>query len=62
MNSRKFENFTSSDTFTRHQTNWGSGRSVNMTLTYSFGNMKAKAPKKRPANSAEMGGGEEEML
>ena len=62
LNSRKFENFTSSDTFTRHQKNWGSGRSVNMTLTYSFGNMKAKAPKKRPANSAEMGGGEEEML
>ena len=62
LNSRKFENFTSSDTFTRHQKNWGSGRSVNMTLTYSFGNMKAKAPKKRPANSAEMGGGDEEML
>ena len=56
LNTRKFENFTSSDTFTRHQKNWGSGRTLNMTLTYSFGNMKAKAPKKKVNNSANMGG------
>ena len=56
LNTRKFENFTSSETFTRHQTNWGSGRMMNFTLTYSFGNMKAKAPKKKVNNSADMGG------
>lgn len=64
LNSRKFENFTSSETFTRHQENWGSGRSMNFTLTYSFGNMKAKAPKKKVNNSANMsgeGGGMEGM-
>lgn len=64
LNTRKFENFTSSETFTRHQTNWGSGRSMNFTLTYSFGNMKAKAPKKKVNNSANMsgeGGGMEGM-
>ena len=63
LNTRKFENFTSSDTFTRHQKNWGSGRTVNFTLTYSFGNMKAKQPKKRPGSNVtggeEHGGGEE---
>ena len=56
LNSRKFENFTSSETFTRRQKNWGSGRTLNVTLTYSFGNMKAKAPKKKVNNSANMGG------
>ncbi len=47
FNTRKFENFTSSDTFTRHQKNWRSGRTVNFTLTYSFGNMKAKKTNKK---------------
>ena len=62
LNTRKFENFTSSETFTRHQKSWRSGRTVNMTLTWSFGNMKAKAPKKRPGGNvtgAEEGGGED---
>ena len=62
LNTRKFENFTSSETFTRHQKNWRSGRTVNMTLTWSFGNMKAKAPKKRPGSDVTgsgEGGGEE---
>lgn len=63
LNSRKFENFTSSETFTRHQKSWRSGRTVNMTLTWSFGNMKAKAPKKRPDSNVtgaeQQGGGEE---
>ncbi|MCD8203043.1 MAG: TonB-dependent receptor [Prevotella sp.] len=47
LNTRKFENFTSSDTFTRHQKNWRSGRTVNFTLTYSFGNTKAKKTNKK---------------
>ena len=41
---RHWENFTSSDTFTRHQKNWRDPR-VNFTLTWNFGNM---AQKRRP--------------
>lgn len=42
LNSRKFENFTSTDTFTRHQLHKRGGRNVNLTLTWNFGNMKSK--------------------
>ena len=38
FNSRHWENFTSSDTFTRHQKNWRDPR-VNFTLSWNFGNM-----------------------
>ena len=38
FNSRQWENFTSSDTFTRHQKNWRDPR-VNITLSWNFGNM-----------------------
>ena len=58
FNTSSFDTYTSSETFTRHQKNWRSGRTLNMTLTYSFGNMKAKAPKKKVNNSANMGGEE----
>jgi outer membrane receptor protein involved in Fe transport len=40
LDSRKWENYTSSDTFTRHQKNWRGGRRFNITLTWNFGNMK----------------------
>ena len=42
LNSRKWENETNSDTFTRHQKNWRQSRTVNFTLTWNFGNMKRK--------------------
>ena len=42
LNSRKWENETSSPTFTRHQKNWRQSRTVNFTLTWNFGNMKRK--------------------
>jgi len=42
LNSRRWENYTSSDTFTRHQMNKRGGRRVNITLTWNFGNTKAK--------------------
>ena len=58
LNTGKFETYTSSETFTRYQKNWRSGRTVNFTLTYNFGNMKAKAPKKKVDNSANMNGEE----
>lgn len=58
LNTGKFETYTSSETFTRYQKNWRSGRTVNFTLTYNFGNMKAKVPKKKVDNSANMSGEE----
>ena len=42
LNSRKWETFTSGDNFTRHQINKRSGRRVNFTVTWNFGNMKQK--------------------
>ncbi|MGN0068583.1 MAG: TonB-dependent receptor domain-containing protein [Prevotella sp.] len=45
LNSRKFETYTSSDTFTRHQLNRRGGRNLGLTVTWNFGNTK---PKKRP--------------
>lgn len=45
LDSRKFDVYTSSDTFRRHQKNWRNGRTANLTLTWNFGNMKAKKPK-----------------
>ena len=45
FNSRQWETYTSDDTFTRYQKNWRRGRSVNFTVTWNFGNMKAKRPK-----------------
>ena len=50
LNSRRWENFTESDTFTRHQLNRRRSRQVNFTLTYNFGNQKLK---KRPRNESE---------
>ncbi len=50
FNSRKFDVYTSSDSFTRHETHWRNGRTLNATLTWNFGNMKAKRPKIQPEN------------
>ena len=47
LNSRRWENFTDSDTFTRHQLNKRRSRSVNFTLTWNFGNMMPKAKQDR---------------
>ena len=45
FNSRRWENFTESDTFSRHQLNRRNSRMVNFTLTYNFGNQTLR---KRP--------------
>jgi len=48
LNSRKFETYTSSDTFQRYQLNKRGGRKVNLTLTWNFGNTnKKKRPNRR---------------
>ena len=57
LDSRKFETFTFNDTFERYQVRRRGGRSVNFTLTWNFGNAKAK---KRPGKPGEQGQGQEE--
>ena len=42
LNTRCFETYTSGETFTRYQKRSRNGRTLNMTLTWNFGNMKAK--------------------
>lgn len=42
LNSRRWETFTESDNFTRHQLNRRGSRKVNLTLTWNFGNTKKK--------------------
>ena len=66
LNSRKFETFTNSDTFTRHQINRRGSRQMNFTLTWNFGNSKAKKKPRLNDNqqeeadpSQQYGGGDE---
>ncbi|MBP3227351.1 MAG: TonB-dependent receptor [Bacteroidaceae bacterium] len=47
FNSRKFRVVTESDLFTRHQKGWRGGRSLQLTLTWNFGNMKRKPQPRR---------------
>ena len=50
LNSRKWVNYTESDTFTRYQMNKRGGRNVNLTVTWNFGNMKAKKKPQKENN------------
>ena len=52
FNSRHWENFTSSDTFTRHQKNWRDPR-INVTISWNFGNMNRD---KRPGEEGQQQG------
>lgn len=54
FNSRKWESYTSSDTFWRHQINKRGSRKVNFTLTWNFGNNNKKKHR-------EQQGGEDEL-
>ena len=66
FNSRKWENFTESESFSRYQLNKRGSRKVNLTLTWNFGNMMPKK-KARQGDNNEMedpsssysGGGDE---
>ena len=49
---RKWDNYTETESFTRHQKNWRDPR-LNVTLTWNFGNMKQK---KRPQRDDMQGG------
>ena len=66
LNSRRWENFTESDTFTRHQLNRRRSRSVNFTLTYNFGNQTLKkrsrdemGEEEEPSSNYNGGGGDD---
>ena len=65
FNTRQFESFTSSETFTRHQLNRRSSRKVNLTISYNFGTAKKKKqPNKQNGNEmdpSEMYGGGDDM-
>ena len=52
LNSRRWENFVESETFTRHQLNKRGSRKVNFTLTWNFGNMM---PKRKPTPDQQNG-------
>ena len=64
FNTRKWETFTSSESFTRHQINKWGGRKVNLTVTYNFGNTKKKPQRQQGMdgmNPSEQYSGGEEM-
>lgn len=56
LNSRKWHTITSGNGFEQDAKNWKSGRKIGITLTYSFGNMRAKPykDKKRDGGSDNM--------
>lgn len=49
LGTRKWENYTSTESFTRHQKNWRDPR-VNFTLTWNFGNMNSKKKRQDDMN------------
>ena len=53
FDSRKWETFTESDSFSRHQTNKRRSRTVRFTLTWNFGNNKNNNNKRRPDGQQE---------
>ena len=55
LDSRHWETFTSSDTFTRHQKNWRGGRRFNINVSWNFGNMKQKRPQTEGGPDDEQG-------
>lgn len=57
LNTRKWETFTSTDSFERHQKNWRDPR-INVTLTWNFGNMTSK---KKNRQEEGMGGEDDQQ-
>lgn len=51
LGTRKWENYTSTESFTRHQKNWRDPR-VNFTLTWNFGNMTSKKKRQEDMNGS----------
>ena len=62
FNSRSWHTVTSGDGFTRDQKNWRSGRVINLTFTYSFGNMKSKKMQKQQHQKQQNDGEDEQQM
>ncbi len=58
FNSRKFRVVTESDLFVRNQKGWRGGRTLQVTLTWNFGNMKRKPQQRRDQDEGGAGAGE----
>ena len=54
FDSRRWHTITEDTNFCRDAENWNGGRTISATLTYSFGNMKAKRPTKKPKQNESM--------
>ena len=61
LDSRGRKTVTSNDSFYRYSENSHGGRRFGFTLTYSFGNMKAKMPKRKQQQEMQNNGGYDEM-
>lgn len=57
LDSRGLHTVTVNDTFYRYSENSHGGRTFGFTLTYSFGNMKAKRPDRKQMQEMQNGGG-----
>ena len=57
FNSRRWKNYTETESFTRYQENWRDPR-VNFTLTWNFGNMNSK---KKQQRNDDMNGADDEQ-
>lgn len=60
LNSRNWHSYTTGDTFVQESKSWGTGCSARLTVTYNFGNMKAKKGKKPSDKHEESQGNSEE--
>ncbi len=61
LDSRGRKTITANDSFYRYSENSHGGRRFGFTLTYNFGNMKAKKPNPKQMQEMQTGGGYDEM-
>lgn len=59
LDSRSRESTTYGNGYSQYSKNWGSGRRFQITVSYNFGNMKAKPNKHTQGEVGGMGGGED---
>ncbi len=53
FDSRKFRNTISGTDYTERNERWRNGRTLRLTVKYSFGNMKSKMPRERPGGDGD---------
>jgi hypothetical protein len=57
FDSRRFKSTTIGDNYTQYSERWRGGRTIRLTLKYSFGNMKAKRTKNNKSDMPTDGSG-----